>query len=131
MSSVASFFANYAKAYLTFKPDRLLSFFHIPCLIIDSLGEHMIVQRKDLHYLKPFLDRLQKNGIQKIDAKILVDQTLTAGTCFCSVRYDFQNQHQKTLGDVEAHYILVNDPDGWRITFAKVGHIHSWDLEAA
>lgn len=131
MPSVASFFRRYSNGYLAFDPNALLSFFDIPCLIVDNVGDHLIAGTTDLlRYLGPPLASYEKNGVQAIEAAMQLEQFLDSDCC-CSVRYHVENQHRKMVGDFEYHYVLVSTTDDWRIKFAKIGRVHVWGLKPA
>ncbi|MEM7044704.1 MAG: hypothetical protein AAF543_17990 [Pseudomonadota bacterium] len=127
MPPSSSFFRSYADAYLAFEADRLLRFYDLPSMIVDKRGDHLIVQEADLlDYMRPFLYRLEENGLGRIDPEMSATLALDEDACFSSVRYRFFSRQQQMFGDFVAHYMLTARDKNWRIKFAKVGQVHSW-----
>lgn len=125
----ATFFERYADAYLAFDAHALLPFYHLPSIIADNKGDHVIAGESDLlSYMRPFLDRLEENRLGKIAPEISEEASLDGGASFCSVRYRFLDGQQEMLGDFVGHYVLSRTPEDWRINFAKVGHVHRWGI---
>ncbi|MGI9416511.1 MAG: hypothetical protein ACR2RA_01605 [Geminicoccaceae bacterium] len=129
MPSSSSFFERYADAYLAFEADALLCFYDLPAIIVDNQGDHLMSRETDLlDYMRPFLGRLEENDLGRIDPEISAKLSLGDDSCFASVRYRFVSGRREMLGDFLAHYVLMAQDEGWRIKFAKVGQVYSWNI---
>jgi hypothetical protein len=124
MASIAAFFEAYATAHLSFDAEALTPFFHLPCLIVDNEGDHVMAEERDLlDYERAFLARLRDDGLHGVAAAPLSDMPFGRDAVVCAVHYHLEGREHAALNDFTCHYVLVRIKRDWRIKLAKSGRI--------
>ena len=127
MAPVRPFFDHYMDAYLKCDPTAFGGFFDYPCLIVDSNGDHVIRNERDIEdYERPFVASLRASGLKGIEYEALKTQEINRSECFCTNRYKVLGADEQLIGDMEYHYFLVHSSGAWRIKFARMGQLHYW-----
>ena len=127
MAPVRPFFELYTEAYLKCDAKAFSGFFDYPCLIVDSNGDHIIRDDRDIEeYGSEFVASLRRNDLKEIEFEELNAQEINQSECFCTNRYKVFGPEKQLIGDMEYHYFLVRSDDKWRIKFARMGQLHYW-----
>ena len=126
---MTKFFEKYMNAYLTHEPSAFSEFFSLPCLIVDSNGDHVVASSHDVErYFQPFVDGLKAAGLREIDFDIEAVRRVNDSECFCTNRYRIYASQRRLIGDMEYHYYLVRNAASWQIKFSRMGETRYWAI---
>ena len=124
---IGAFFHRYTRAYLACDPTAFAPFFDLPCLIVDSNGDHVLCNESDLEdYERAFVAQLKEDGLREIEVERLREIAFGENEAFCSNRYRVMADEGRLIGDMEYHYVLQAQGERWRIKFARMGTLHHW-----
>ena len=119
--TIAKTFTNYAQAFQTLNPQAMISYCHLPCMLISSQGVLVMEDPAGVEALfTKMAEGLKTRGYARSELRDFHLKQVSANTAFLSVsrvRYKTDGQELERFSET---YTFRNTVDGWKIAVATI-----------
>lgn len=112
----AEYFANYARCYDDFDPERLAKYFYAPTVMVRNGSVVAISTSSDvLAYLRTFVATYRERGLKKSNLVSLEVKMLGWWSALVTVHWIIDHTNGSILRDFQTSYNLLKNGDDWHI----------------
>lgn len=107
---------DYADAFMTFKPENVLGYFHKPMMFLEDTGCQIFETDEQItQFLEDYMKELQKNDYSKDELSGFHIKTLTSSVAVTSFNLVRVNKSGKSFFDGGAMYTWEKSDGAWRV----------------